>query len=175
MAHASVRPAVAADVGEIVRIQTETWRVAYVGIVPEAALDRLNSDGARQAWQDAVAAGDPFHVFVAIEGDRTVGFCAAAHYAGQDGLTIAEISALLVEPRWGRRGHGGRLLAVAGVALRRAGSEHGRAWVPEADTASRAFYTRAGWAADGAVRTLDTGSGTVREVRYTGPLDLELR
>jgi GNAT superfamily N-acetyltransferase len=174
MALASVRPAVDADVDEIVRIQATTWRLAYAGILPEAALDRLTSDDARRTWRDAVAAGDPFHVFVALEGGWTVGFCAAAHYAGQEGQAIAEISALVVEPRWGRRGHGGRLLAVAGAALRRAGSEEGRAWVPEADAASRAFYARAGWAADGAVRTLDTGTGTVREVRHTGPLDLEL-
>jgi len=173
MALASVRPAVDADVDEIVRIQAETWRLVYADLLPPAALDALTGDDARSTWHDAVAAGDPFHVFVALEGEWTVGFCAAAHYAGQDGLAIAEVSTLLVEPRWGRRGHGGRLLAVAGAALRRAGSQEGRAWVPEADTASRRFYDRAGWAADGAVRTLDTGERTVREIRHAGPLSLE--
>ncbi|GAA4551217.1 GNAT family N-acetyltransferase [Pseudonocardia xishanensis] len=173
MALASVRPAVDTDVDEIVRIQAETWRLVYADLLPPAALDALTSEDARGTWQDAVAAGEPYHVLVALEGEWTVGFCAAAHYAGQDGLAIAEISTLLVEPRWGRRGHGGRLLAAAGAALRRAGSREGRAWVPEADTASRRFYERAGWAADGAVRTLDTGEGTVREVRHTGTLDLQ--
>jgi L-amino acid N-acyltransferase YncA len=173
MALASVRPAVDADVDEIVRIQAETWRLVYADVLPPAALEALTSDDARGTWHDAVAAGEPFHVLVAQEGDWTVGFCAAAHYAGQGGATIAEVSTLLVEPRWGRRGHGGRLLAAAAAALRAAGSEQGRAWVPEADTASRRFYARAGWAADGAVRTLDTGEGTVREVRHTGTLELQ--
>ncbi len=174
MATASVRPATDDDVDAIVSVQATTWRTAYAGIVPDAALDGLTGDAARAAWTDAVHAGHGYHLLVAVEGDRTVGFCAAVHYAGADGMSIAEISTLLVEPRWGRRGHGGRLLAAVAQALREHGSEHGRAWVPEADTASRAFYARAGWEPDGAVRTLDTGDGTVREVRVSGTLDLRL-
>jgi len=174
MALASVRRATDDDVAQIVRIQADTWRLAYAGFVPEEALAELSGEGAQQAWRDAVAAGEPFHVFVAEEGEHVVGFCAAAHYAGQDGRSIAEVSTLLVEPRWARRGHGGRLLAAAATVLREAGSAQGRAWVPEPDVASRRFYARAGWAADGAVRTLDTGDGTVREVRHAGTLDLQL-
>ena len=115
------------------------------------------------------------HVFVAEEGGWTVGFCAAAYYGGEDGAAIAEVSALVVEPRWGRRGHGGRLLAAAADALRDHGARTGWAWVPEADAVSRAFYGHAGWTADGAVRGLDTGAGTLREVRVSGSLDLQLR
>ncbi|TCK25331.1 GNAT family N-acetyltransferase [Pseudonocardia endophytica] len=174
MATASVRPATDDDVDAIVEVQATTWRTAYAGIVPDAALEGLTGDAARAAWTDAVHAGGGFHLFVAVEGAHTVGFCAAAYYDGADGLSIAEVSTLLVEPRFGRRGHGGRLLAAAAQALREHGSEQGRAWVPEADTASRAFYARAGWEPDGAVRTLDTGDGTLREVRMSGTLDLRL-
>ena len=174
MATATVRPATDDDVDAIVGIQARTWRAAYAGLVPDEALDGLESEAARTAWTDAVHAGEGYHLLVAGEGDEIVGFCAAARYAGADDLSIAEVSALLVEPRWGRRGHGGRLLATAAAALREAGSETGRAWVPESDAASRAFYARAGWETDGAVRTLDTGSGTLREVRVTGTLDLRL-
>lgn len=174
MATATVRPATDDDVDAIVGIQDRTWRTAYAGLLPEEALASLTSEAARGHWTDAVHAGEDFHLFVAVEGAETVGFCAAARYAGADGLSIAEVSALLVEPRWGRRGHGGRLLAAAAAALRRGGSESGRAWLPEPDAASRAFYARAGWQPDGAVRTLDTGSGTLREVRVGGSLDLRL-
>ena len=59
-------------------------------------------------------------------------------------------------------------------ALRGHGARTGQAWIPEADAASRAFYAHAGWAADGAVRALDTGAGTLREIRVSGPLDLHL-
>ncbi|NMH96045.1 GNAT family N-acetyltransferase [Pseudonocardia acidicola] len=177
MAIAAVRPAVAQDVDEIVRIQAGTWRTAYAEIVPADALDQLTGPQARRAWAAAVDAGEGYHVLVATEGDWTVGFCAAASYPGAvDSAGLAEISTLLVEPRWGRRGHGGRLLAAAAAALRAGGGpEHGQAWVPAADTASQRFYAHAGWEADGAVRILDTGDRPLREVRVSGPLDLRLR
>jgi L-amino acid N-acyltransferase YncA len=175
MALATVRRAVEADVDALVRIQSDTWRAAYAQLVPAAAIAELTGPAAHDAWRAAITAGDGYHVFVASEGEWTVGFCAAAHYAGENGAAIDEVSTLLVEPRWGRRGHGGRLLATAAEALRGHGAEVGWAWVPEADVASRAFYAHAGWAADGAVRGLDTGAGTLREIRLSGPLELQLR
>jgi len=175
MALATVRRAVDADVDALLRIQSDTWRAAYAELVPAAALAQLSTPAAPEAWRAAVGAGGGHHVFVAVEGEWTVGFCAAAHYGGENGAAIAEVSTLLVEPRWGRRGHGGRLLAAAADALRGHGSEMGGAWGPEADAVSRAFYGHAGWEADGAVRGLDTGAGLLREVRLSGPLDLRLR
>ena len=175
MALATVRRAVDADVDALVRIQSDTWRAAYAGLVPAEALAHLTTPEASAAWRAAVGAGGGHHVFVASEGEWTVGFCAAAYYGGENGAAIAEVSTLLVEPRWSRRGHGGRLLAAAADALRGHGASAGWAWVPEADAASRAFYAHAGWEADGAVRGLDTGAGTLREIRLSGPLDLRLR
>lgn len=185
MATAVVRPATPEDVDEIVRIQADTWAAAYGALLPAAAIAGLRGPAAREAWTAAVEAGDGHHVLLAAEGTWTVGFCAAARAVAPDEAVApsaptlgpeawAEVSVLLVEPRWGRRGHGGRLLAAAAEALRAEGARYGLAWVPEADAASRGFYTRAGWAADGTVRVLDTGEGELREVRLTGPLDLEL-
>lgn len=196
MALTTVRPATPTDVDEIVRIQAVTWALAYGELVPPSALRRLDGADARRAWTAAISLVDGrHHVFVAAEGAQTVGFCAAA--TAEDapptserimpgngrpaarpelgGWAWGEISALLVEPRWGRRGHAGRLLAAAAEALRGAGARYGLAWIPEPDQASRRFYGRAGWEPDGALRTLDTGAGTVREIRLTGSLDLKLR
>lgn len=173
MPRAAVRPAAPSDVDEIVRIQTVTWKTAYADLVPTEAIRLVEGPQAREAWLAAVTAGGPYHVFVATEGDWTVGFCAAAYYSGAGGM-IAEISTLLVEPRWGRRGHGGRLLAHAAQALRSHGADTGQAWIPETDTASRSFYAHAGWYPDGAARRLNTGEGELREIRLRGPLDLEL-
>jgi GNAT superfamily N-acetyltransferase len=184
MADADVRPAEPADAGEISRIQLATWRTAYAEILPEQVLAGLDERATAERWRDTIRHG-PAMVFVASEGRWTVGFGAAgpapaaesADAAGTpppDASTVALVSTLLVEPRWGRRGHGGRLLAAAAGAMRAAGSTRGICWVPEADAASLAFYRRAGWATDGTVRTLDAGGRTVREVRLTGSLDIEL-
>jgi GNAT superfamily N-acetyltransferase len=197
MALASVRAATPADVDEIIRIQTLTWRTAYAELIPEAAVERLSGAAARQAWLAAVTAGGGNHVFVATEGEWTVGFCAAtgadnpdepdvataSDEQGQtddpDGADLLDTGAhglivtLLVEPRWGRRGHGERLFEAAITALRADGARVGAAWVPEKDVPSRAFYDRRGkWEADGLVRVLDAGDRELREIRLVGPLEL---
>lgn len=186
MATAAIRAAEDPDVDEIIRIQADTWAAAYADLVPPEAIAQLRSPAARQAWAAAAAAGEGHHLLVATEGRWTVGFCAAAmaepsgEATAPDEPTLgpeswAEIGALLVEPRWGRRGHGGRLLAGAAEALRASGAVFGLAWVPEADEASRRFFARAGWEPDGTVRVLDTGAGELRELRITGSLDLKLQ
>ena len=123
---------------------------------------------------------------VAVEGDAVVGFCAAGPASGRGPggrrrrgarrrVLGGLVAALLVEPRWGRRGHAGRLLVETAAALRAAGATRAIAWVPERDVASRRFYERAGWDPDGTVRTLDAGGRPLREIRVGGTLDLEFR
>lgn len=178
MALAQVRAATPDDVDEIIRIQSETWRAAYAEWLPEAAWQQLTSPAARQAWAEAVTAGDGHHVLLATEGDWVVGFCAAAP-ADPDEPGVAagqgQIVALLVEPRWGRRGHGRRLLGAAFEALAEDGAQGGLAWLPERDVASRACYDRIGWDPDGMGRTLDAGDRELRELRLAGPLRVDNR
>ncbi|HSY15957.1 MAG TPA: GNAT family N-acetyltransferase [Jatrophihabitantaceae bacterium] len=172
MADVSVRPARTGDAAEIARIQLETWRIAYASILPAPVLDALDAGDATASWTTAIeAAPTPRHrVLVALERDQLVGFIAIATPedlpAGEPDLaaTVA-FGPLLVEPRWGRRGHGSRLLAAAVDTARTTGATRAVAWLPEADDASRAFFGSAGWAGDGYVRGLETGAGQVREVR----------
>ena len=184
MADATVRPATPSDAAEIARLQVDTWRTAYADLLPESVLAELDPVGAELTWRQTVEQG-PAQVYVATEGSWLVGFCAAGpapedETAGADGTpakdsaTVALVSTLLVEPRWGRRGHGGRLLAEVGAAMLSSGSTRGIAWVPEPDKASLGFYHRAGWVADGTVRTLDAGGRPLREIRLTGTLRIEL-
>jgi GNAT superfamily N-acetyltransferase len=188
MAEATVRPAEPSDAAEIARIQLATWRAAYTDLLPVEVLEALDSDEAAaeatETWRHTIEQG-PARVFVAFEGQWCVGYCAAgpapedesADATGvpvPDAERVALVSTLLVEPRWGRRGHGGRLLAATGEAMLAAGLARGIAWVAEADKASLAFWERAGWVSDGTVRTLDAGGRPLREVRMTGTLRFTL-
>lgn len=182
MSTAAVRLANSDDVSLIARLQAETWRVAYAETLGTAA--EVDPDELATQWAAAVEHPGT-DVYVASEGEFTVGFCVAgpapeAEVAAADG-TVPEdagrtglIASVLVEPRWGRRGHGGRLLAAAAAALRERGNERGITWVVDSDSATLSFYRRAGWQPDGTVRTLDTGERTLRELRLTGTLDLHL-
>ena len=175
MADASVRPARPDDAAEIARIQVDTWRTAYQAVLPAAVLDGLAPEAAEPAW--AAAIGTPpsprHHVLVAMEGEWRVGFAALAPADGSgdvqdddpDPERTVVIAPMLVAPRWGRRGHGSRLLAAAVAHARQDGMARAIAWIPEADEISREFLISAGWAPDGLVRALDTGAGELREIR----------
>lgn len=181
MADASVRPATLVDVADVARLQVSTWRTAYADILPAEVLDGLSEEQAAQAWQAGIAAPPTqgHRVLVAFEGRQAVGFTAmapatpddldigAAQPAGDvpDADITVVVSPLLVEPRWGRRGHGSRLLAAAVDLARDEGALRALAWVLEPDSASRAFFAAAGWEADGVARILDTGPTTLRELR----------
>ncbi|MGH3493661.1 MAG: GNAT family N-acetyltransferase [Sciscionella sp.] len=180
MADVSVRAARPADAGEIGRIQVDTWRTAYESILPAPIREALTVELAAEAWRDAVLEppSPRHHVLVALEQERTVGFAAVGP---ADDLQVddpapestVEISPLLVEPRWGRRGHGSRLLAAVVDHVRGDGMTRGLVWIPETDTTSREFYLSAGWAPDGLVRALDTGAGELREIRLHTSLETE--
>jgi GNAT superfamily N-acetyltransferase len=188
MADVAVRTAVQDDAAEIARIQLETWRIAYASQLPEGALDGVETDAAAARWSEAVAQPPtPAHrVLVAYEraGDgpaTTVGFAATTPADPSDvevpngpdlhdpASTVA-IPALVVEPRWGRRGHGSRLLAAVVDLARADGAEYAVTWVLSGDTASQSFYASAGWQPDGTVRELSANGDLVREVRLHASL-----
>ena len=162
MADVSVRPARPADAERVARAQLGTWRTAYAHLLPREALD-LPEEQAATLWLHAVESpASPRHrVLVAMERDELVGFLASAPPQDEDDLDAdgaVEVTALVVEPRWGRRGHGSRLLAAAVDGWRGDGVRTAVAWVWEGDPATRSFLASAGWAPDGRARGLDTGS-----------------
>jgi GNAT superfamily N-acetyltransferase len=196
MALGFVRPARPDDVGEIARIQLTTWRVAYQRLLPRHVLDQLDEDWMARRWRDAVTNPPTgrHRVLVAVEqaDERSatgttsayvVGFAAsgpaddAALAPDEDhttlGDTVAAVTDLLVEPRWGRRGHGSRLLAASVDLWRTDGFTTAVAWTFVDDRVTRAFLTGAGWATDGASRALDIDDLLVPQVRWHVAIDTE--
>ena len=139
-------------------MQQSTWEQAYASLV--GPLD-VPLEQVAAVWLNAIEAPpSPEHrVLVALDGGALVGF-AASEPASDDEV---ELTALMVEPRWGRRGHGSRLL--------QASVEHwgsyptAVAWCFEADTVLSGFLESAGWAFDGLGRGLEAGDRVVRQRR----------
>lgn len=180
MAVGYVRPARPEDAGEIARIQLATWRVAYRRILPRHVLDNLDEAYLARRWTAAVQEPPtPAHrVLVAVEqaeASYLVGFVASGPadeeaLAPQEpaeslGPDVAAITDLLVEPRWGRRGHGSRLLAASVDHWRQDGLTRAVAWAFDGDAATRKFLTGAGWEPDGAARALDVDDMLVAQLR----------
>ena len=104
MADVSVRPARPLDAERVARVQLETWRQAYDGLLPPEVLDTPLEQVAA-VWLNAIEVPpSPAHrVLVAMERDELVGFASSAPDP-ELGEGTVEVTALLVEPRWGRRG-----------------------------------------------------------------------
>jgi ribosomal protein S18 acetylase RimI-like enzyme len=162
MADVSVRPARATDVEAAARAQLAAW--AEDGVLPDQVLTAIAPGELAATWTEAVLRppSAKHRVLVALEGELVVGVVATAPTDDPDGDPLREgaIVALSVAPAARHRGHGSRLLAAAVDTMRETGFETAYAWVP--DEPGLAFLTKAGWAEDGARRTLDLdGSGTV--------------
>ncbi len=171
-----VRAARAEDVPEIARIQVDTWRTAYARLLPPSVLAAATPQRAGAEWTAAVLhpPSRRHRVLVANEQRWMVGFVAfGPSEQDDDPPGTGMLHALLVEPRWGRRGHGSRLLAAAVDQLRADGMTRAVVWLADGDTASRRFFESAGWEPDGTVRTLVDGGQTVREARLHVSLEGE--
>jgi GNAT superfamily N-acetyltransferase len=174
-----VRPARPEEADEVARIQLTTWRVAYRRLIPRHVLDEVDADWLAGRWREAITAPPSarHRVLIAIEQAESaypVGFLAAgpadeAALAPDeqplDPASVAAVTDLLVEPRWGRRGHGSRLLAAAVDTWREDGFGTAVAWAYEQDPATRKFLGGAGWEPDGARRALDVDDLLVPQLR----------
>ncbi|NBE81982.1 GNAT family N-acetyltransferase [Micromonospora rubida] len=180
MALGYVRPARPEDAGEIAHIQLATWRVAYRRILPRHVLDNLDEAYLARRWSAAVQEppSGAHRVLVAVEQAEQsylVGFVASGPADAESlapnepaealGPDVVAVTDLLVEPRWGRRGHGSRLLAASVDLWREDGFARAVGWAFDADQATRKFLTTAGWEPDGAARALDVDDMLVNQLR----------
>ncbi len=167
MALGFVRPARPGDAAEIARVQLATWRIAYRRLLPRHILDEITESFLQERWLEAVTAppSAQHRVLVAIEQaaqEYVVGFLASEPFEDDPG--VASITEMLIEPRWGRRGHGSRLLAASVDLWREDGFTSASAWTFEQDVATQKFLTSAGWAPDGMTRALDVDDLLVPQI-----------
>ena len=178
-AEVSVRPARPGDADRIARVQLVTWQTAYRSLLPPAVLDDWDGAAVADAWRAAIVSPPtPGHgVLVAVDGTTVTGFAAYGPPEVDEGAgpdpdgPATELTALLVEPRWGRRGHGSRLVSAVADLCQATGTRRLLTWLPADDTVTARFLDSAGWAPDGWARTLDTGTATIRQHRWHTLLD----
>lgn len=145
--------------------QAAAWTQAFARTLPPSVLDALRGPAAIEQWRRAVAEPPTrrHRLLVAEAGGDVVGF-AAIGPAGDpdlDDQTDAELLAIGVLPDRSGEGHGSRLVNAGVDHLRSDGFATAYVWLTGTD-ALRQFLESAGWADDGARRTLDLhGDGTV--------------
>lgn len=170
-ADVSVRIAWGDDAAAIAELQLRTWRETYAGLMPAEAFPS-DAAAATAAWHESLRKPQDARnrVLVALERNRVVGFTITGPATDPDCDPVAdgELQELTVEPTERGKGHGSRLLQAAVDTLLADRFNRAVTWTIATDDALRLFLTEAGWAPDGAHRTLDLdGSGTtlVKQVR----------
>ena len=121
----TIRRLVDADVEPVVALSLAAWAPVFRGVEAElgAGVYRMLFPDWRAAQARAVAAvcRSPEHdVWVAVEGDRTLGFV-AVRYGDEDAARVGEIDMVAVDPACQRAGVGRALMRHAVAAIEAAG------------------------------------------------------
>ncbi|HET6165870.1 MAG TPA: GNAT family N-acetyltransferase [Marmoricola sp.] len=166
-ADVSCRVAWADDAGAIAAVQVRAWRASYAGVLPAELLDGLVAEDFAAQWSTSLHNPPDARnrVLVALERNLVTGFALTGPATDPDcdRIVDGEIADLTVDPHKRRAGHGSRLMQAAVDTLKADRFTRAVTWVAATDDATRGFLTTAGWAADGAHRTLDlTGDGSVQ-------------
>ena len=138
----TIRPARPTDAGAIARLDVETWRTTYAGVLSTPYLVGLSERRREAGWRHAITA-EPRDVRVAVDAEASIlGFGSCGPSRG-DGRFAGEVFTLYVAPDWQNRGIGRRLLVALFRRLVAAGRNSALIWVLR-DNPSRFFYQRLG-------------------------------
>ena len=163
----TLRLARADDADAIGRIQVETWRAAYTGLMPEEAVAGFDVESRQRMWREGLGRRPRpgSATFVVEDGGEVVGFASVGASREEDAEREGELYAIYLHPsRWGD-GIGRALLQRAEESMRSSGFRRALLWVLAGNERAERFYRAAGWEEDGE-KVEDFQGATVTERRY---------
>ena len=140
-----IREATVRDAAAIARVQVDTWRTAYAGIVPEHHLASLSDERSERAWRDTLSAPDRPGFTYVTEDDHgnVIGFASGGPERGGDPVYKGEVYAIYLLQEHQRKGIGRQLTLTLARRLFEKGLRSMLVWVL-AESPSRDFYTALG-------------------------------
>lgn len=165
-----VRRARLLDAPAMAAAQVDSWRAAYLGLVPVVVLNGLSVSAHAASWTRLLQGGESrgSRAWVAALDGRIVGFVSAGPTRDADDHRgqVGEVYAIyLVPAAWGR-GLGGELLRVAEDDLCGRGYRIATIWVLAGNSRARRFYAQCGYDADGGAQDETVGPAVLPSVRY---------
>ena len=163
MGHIMIRPARPADARAIARLDVETWRTTYAGMLSTSYLLGLSERRRELGWRGVILR-EPRDVRVAVEPEGAIiGFGSCGPNRG-DRFFSGEVFTLYVAPDWQNQGIGRRLLVALFRRLVASGRRSAIVWVLR-DNPSRFFYERLG-AQQASHKALPVGGAAVEAIAY---------
>ena len=164
----TVRLAGAADADEIGRIQVETWRAAYTGLIPDEAVAAFDIAARQRLWREGLARTPRpgSATFVVEDAGELVGFASVGAARDGEEEKEAEIYAIYLHPSRWDRGIGRALLQRAEESMRSSGFREAVLWVLAGNERAERFYRAAGWEHDGGSKVDQFQGAEVTELRY---------
>ena len=164
-----IREATVADAPGIGKVQVDTWRTTYAGIVPEAELEALSYEDKQRFWERVITyPGNPTFVYVAQDNEgQIVGFTSGGQAMKPELGYEGELYTIYVLREFQGKGAGRELFRVAVQRFMERGFRSMLLWV-FVDNPSRRFYEAMG----GQVVAHDhfeLGGATIQEVAYGWP------
>src|SRR6267143_1184159 len=142
MDHITIRPARPEDARSIARLDVETWRATFAGVLSTSYLVGLSAPRRELGWRNVILR-EPRDVRVAVgDGGALLGFGSCGPNRG-DRRFAGEVFTLYVAPDWQNQGIGRRLLIALFRRLVAAGRRSAILWVLR-DNPARFFYERLG-------------------------------
>jgi len=149
-----IRPAEPSDAREIAEVHVRGWQWGYRDLLPAAVLDSLSVERREQGWVEILnSLPSGATVFVALKGDRIVGFASVGPSKDDDApVGTGELSSLYIEEDVAGTGIGRALMDAAMTFARKAGYRELTLWVLERNSRARRFYEAAGLRPDGSAK-----------------------
>jgi ribosomal protein S18 acetylase RimI-like enzyme len=161
----TVRLAGAGDADAIGRIQVETWRAAYTGLLPDEAVAGFDVARNQERWRSWLGASPRPRsaTFVVEDAGEVIGFGGVGPC--RDEPADGELYSIYLHPSCWGRGVGRALLGRAEESLQASGFRSAILYVLEGNERAIRFYEAAGWEQDGS-KVDEFAGANVTELRY---------
>lgn len=143
MTRFAIRPAALDDAAAIARVHTESWRVSYRGILPDAVLDQIDVGQRRTSRERILTTPGALHlVAYEVSSGEIVGFCDAG--ASRSPGYAGEVYAIYFAHRAKRYGLGTEMFDQVRDWLPSRGMHSMIVWVLANNPHARRFYEAVG-------------------------------
>lgn len=156
-----VRPVRDVDAEALGRVHAACWHETYDHLISKAALENVSHKRLADLWTHWAVQGPEFKMRAALVGGEIVGFVGSGPARDRDAPRTRELYFIYLLDKFHGTGIGQRLFDAAVEP-----GEPLYLWVADDNPRAHRFYTRNGFALDGATHTEPFLGETLTEVRF---------